>query len=139
MRALLCEPMKEPLVINTDDSLFAFQRLLGKHIDLADDFLEPIAIIYNLTDYHPGLGNVFFICDSNGNLRHVISDRILVAGVQGEALCSLTDEQIKRYTRIFRSTVLYFPMQNADQSDVENHITHKNKTGRSLEKGENKC
>lgn len=115
MRALLCEPMRVPVVINTDDSLYAFQRLLGKHIDIADDILEPIAIVYNQADYHPGLGNVFFICDLCGDLRYVITDRILIIGIQNDVPCSLTDEQIKRFTHIFRSTVLYLPMKEATE------------------------
>ena len=112
MRALLCEPMAEPAVINIEDDLFALQRLLGNHVDIADDFMEPIAVAFNEEDRQPGIGNVFFFCDSKGNLRHSISGKILVLGIKNDLPCSLTDEQVKRYSRAFRSSVLYFPMQD---------------------------
>ena len=129
MRALLCEPMRDPVVINTDDSLFAFQRLLGSHVDIADDFLDSIAVVYNELDYQPSLGNVFFFCDARGRLRHTAYGKILVIGVKDEEPCSLTDEQIKQYSRIFRSTVLYFHMQGEDNPDKQHHLPHKNKAG----------
>ena len=112
MRALLCEPMGEPTVIDIEDDLFALQRLLGNHVDIADDFMEPIAVAFNETDREPGFSNVFFFCDSKGNLRHSMSGKILVLGIKNELPCSLTDEQVKRYARSFRSSVLYFPMQD---------------------------
>ena len=112
MRALLCEPMGEPTVIDIEDDLFALQRLLGNHVDIADDFMEPIAVALNETDREPGFSNVFFFCDSKGNLRHSMSGKILVLGIKNELPCSLTDEQVKRYSRAFRSSVLYFPMQD---------------------------
>ena len=112
MRALLCEPMGEPTVIDIEDDLFALQRLLGNHVDIADDFMEPIAVAFNETDREPGFSNVFFFCDSKGNLRHSMSGKILVLGIKNELPCSLTDEQVKRYARAFRSSVLYFPMQD---------------------------
>ena len=86
MRALLCEPMGEP----------------------TDDFIEPIAVEFNETGREPGFSNVFFFCDSKGNLRHSMSGKILVLGIKNELPCSLTDEQVKRYSRAFRSSVLYF-------------------------------
>ena len=112
MRALLCEPMGEPTIIDIEDDLFALQRLLGNHVDIADDFMEPIAVAFNETDREPGFSNVFFFCDSKGNLRHSMSGKILVLGIKNELPCSLTDEQVKRYSRAFRSSVLYFPMQD---------------------------
>ena len=112
MRALLCEPMGEPTVIDIEDDLFALQRLLGNHVDIADDFMEQIAVSFNETDREPGFSNVFFFCDSKGNLRHSMSGKILVLGIKNELPCSLTDEQVKRYSRAFRSSVLYFPMQD---------------------------
>lgn len=112
MRALLCEPMSEPTVINIEDDLFALQRLLGNHIDIADDFMEPIAVVFNETDRESGICNMFFFCDSKGNLRHSTSGKILVLGIKNDLPCSLTDEQVKRYVHAFRSSVLYFPMQD---------------------------
>lgn len=112
MRAFLCEPMAEPAVINIEDDLFALQRLLGNHVDIADDFMEPIAVAFNEEDRQPGIGNVFFFCDSKGNLRHSISGKILVLGIKNDLPCSLTDEQVKRFARIFHSSVLYLPMRD---------------------------
>ena len=133
MRALLCEPMGEPTVINIEDDLFALQRLLGNHVDIADDFMEPIAVAFNETDREPGIGNVFFFCDSKGNLRHSMSGKILVLGIKNDLPCSLTDEQVKRYARTFRSSVLYFPMQDEREphrTTLKQEVKPHERTGR---------
>ena len=133
MRALLCEPMGEPTVINIEDDLFALQRLLGNHVDIADDFMEPIAVAFNETDREPGIGNVFFFCDSKGNLRHSMSGKILVLGIKNDLPCSLTDEQVKQYARAFRSSVLYFPMQDEHEpyrTTLKKEVKSHERTGR---------
>ena len=112
MKALLAEPMHEPQVIEIEDTLFAFQELLGNRLDLIEDFAEPIAVIFRERADSPGIGNIFFFCDTKGNTRYMISGKVLVVGVSGEYPCSLTDDQIKRFDRVFRSTVLYFRMQD---------------------------
>ena len=133
MRALLCEPMGEPTVIDIEDDLFALQRLLGNHVDIADDFMEPIAVAFNETDREPGFGNVFFLCDSKGNLRHSMSGKILVLGIKNDLPCSLTDEQVKRYARAFRSSVLYFSMQDEREphrTTLKQEVKLNERTGR---------
>ena len=133
MRALLCEPMGEPTVINIEDDLFALQRLLGNHVDIADDFMEPIAVAFNETDREPCISNVFFFCDSKGNLRHSMSGKILVLGIKNDLPCSLTDEQVKRYVRAFRSSVLYFPMQDEREpyrTTLQKEVKPHERTGR---------
>lgn len=127
MRALLAEPMQEPQVIEIEDTLFAFQELLGNRLDLIEDFAEPIAVIFREQTDSPGIGNVFFFCDSQGKSRYMVSGKVLVVGVSGEYPCSLTDEQIKRLERVFRSTVLYFPMQNENTANTDLAKTNKRK------------
>jgi len=112
MKALLAEPMHKPEVIEVDDDLFAFQKVLGSRLDFAEDFTEPIAIVYREQNEKPVADNVFFICDSKGNPRYMIGGKILVVGVAGDYACSLTEKQIERYDRMFRSTVLYLSMQD---------------------------
>ena len=118
MKALLAEPMRDPQVVEIEDSLFAFQKLLGNRIDIADDFVEPIAIIFNEESEKLGMTNVFFFCDAHCNPRYMIRGKILVVGVSGEFPCSLTEEQIKRYEQIFRSTVFYFTMQDEQAANI---------------------
>ena len=134
MRALLCEPMGEPTVINIEDDLFALQRLLGNHVDIADDFMEPFAIAFNEAEREPGIGNVFFFCDSKGNLRHSTSGKILVLGIKNDLPCSLTDEQVKRYAHAFRSSVLYFPMQDEREqpyrTSLQKEVKSRERSGR---------
>ena len=134
MRALLCEPMSEPTVINIEDDLFALQRLLGNHVDIADDFMEPFAIAFNEAEREPGIGNVFFFCDSKGNLRHTTSGKILVLGIKNDLPCSLTDEQIKRYAHAFRSSVLYFSMQDEREqpyrTSLQKEVKSRERSGR---------
>ena len=118
MKAILAEPMREPQVVDIEDSLFAFQHLLGNHVDIADDFVEPIAIVFNEDSANKGIGNVFFFCDAHCNPRYMISGKILVVGLDGDYPCSLTKDQIERYERIFHSTVFYFTMQDEQAANV---------------------
>lgn len=129
MKALLAEPMQIPEVIEIEDDLFAFQRVLGNRLDFAEDFAEPIAVVYREQDETPAADNVFFFCDSHGNPRYMICGKILVVGVAGEYPCSLTDDQIKRFERVFHSTVLYLPMQNEPEERRKEEKRHE-RTGR---------
>ena len=115
MKALLVEAMKTPSVIEIEDSLFCFQRIIGNHFEIADDFREPFVIIFNDAAPRDTISNIFFICDSCRRSRYLIRERFIVAGVNGDRLCSLSDEQIERYQRIFQSTVLYFPMYDEEE------------------------
>ena len=79
------------------------------------------------------IGNVFFFCDSKGNLRHSMSGKILVLGIKNDLPCSLTDEQVKRYARAFRSSVLYFPMQDEREpyrTTLQKEVKPHERTGR---------
>ncbi len=127
MKALLAEPMREPQVVEIEDSLFAFQRLLGNHVDIADDFREPIAIVFSEEAENTGFDSAFFFCDAHCNLRYMINGRILVIGITGDCPCSLTDDQIERYKRIFLSSVLYFTMQDEKAASIAQTVPPKKK------------
>ena len=110
MTILLISPVQSPRKITIDDTLDAMQRIVGGPIQAVYPFKEPVALI----------------CHEEGKLLHLPLNRALRSPDTGEIydiiardffLCaappdsehfeSLTDDQLERYARIFRTPELF--------------------------------
>ena len=110
MTILLVSPGQPPQKTTIDDTLAAMQRAVGGPIQAVYPFEEPVALI----------------CHEEGKLLHLPLNRALRSPDTGEIydivagdffLCaappdsehfeSLTDDQLERYARIFRTPELF--------------------------------
>ena len=110
MTILLVSPGQQPKKTTIDDTLAAMQRTVGGPIQAIYPFEEPVALI----------------CHEEGKLLHLPLNRALRSPDTGEIydiiagdffLCaappdsehfeSLTDDQLERYARIFRTPELF--------------------------------
>ena len=110
MTILLVSPGQVPRKITIEDTLDAMQRIVGGSIQAAYPFEEPVALI----------------CHEEGKLLHLPLNRSLRSPDTGEIydiiagdffLCaappdsehfeSLTDDQLERYARVFRTPELF--------------------------------
>ena len=110
MMILLVSPGQQPKKTTIDDTLAAMQRTVGGSIQAAYPFEEPVALI----------------CHEEGKLLRLPLNRALRSPDTGEIydiiagdffLCaappdsehfeSLTDDQLERYARIFRTPELF--------------------------------
>ena len=110
MTILLISPVQSPRKITIDDTLDAMQHTVGGPIQAVYPFKEPVALI----------------CHEEGKLLHLPLNRALRSPDTGEIydiiagdffLCaappdsdhfeSLTDDQLERYARIFRTPEMF--------------------------------
>ena len=120
MRILVFEPLKEPYVKDIEDDIHAMQEVVGGSI-------EPI--------YFEPKNNALCWCNDefllNGSKPNRIVGNTLVHGtfyISGNCLneygewdsCSLTDDQIKKYSEMFETPIIVLEQMQATEIEVEN-------------------
>ena len=111
MKILVIEPLKEPYVKDIPNTLEAKQEIVGGLIQAIYPFDYPeIALICNEEGKlnHLPLNRALF--DEKGNIVDIVSGTFFLcsAPADSENFESLTDEQIKEYTKKFKSIEIYF-------------------------------
>ncbi|MBT9625272.1 DUF3846 domain-containing protein [Ruminococcus bicirculans (ex Wegman et al. 2014)] len=120
MRILVFEPLKEPYVKDIEDDIQAMQEVVGGSI-------EPI--------YFEQTNDALCWCNDefllNGSKPNRIVGNTLVHGtfyISGNCLneygewdsCSLTDDQIKKYSEMFETPIIVLEQMQATEIEVEN-------------------
>ena len=120
MKILVFEPMKKPYVKDIKDNIHAMQEIVGGSI-------EPIY-------FEPKQDAIVWCNDEfllNGSEPNRIVGATLVHGtfyISGNCLneygewdsCSLTDEQIKKYSEMFETPIIVLEQMQATEIEVEN-------------------
>ena len=120
MRILVFEPLKEPYVKDIEDDIHAMQEVVGGSI-------EPIY-------FEPKQDAICWCNDEfllNGSKPNRIVGNTLVHGTfyisgnyrneYGEwDSCSLTDDQIKKYSEMFEAPIIVLEQMQATEIEVEN-------------------
>lgn len=120
MRILVFEPLKEPYVKDIEDDIHAMQEVVGGSI-------EPIY-------FEPKQDAICWCNDEfllNGSKPNRIVGNTLVHGtfyISGNCLneygewdsCSLTDDQIKKYSEMFETPIIVLEQMQATEIEVEN-------------------
>ena len=105
MRIIMVEPERSPYEVELEDSLRAMQRCVGGTIEAV---YEPggrdAALICNDEGKLLGLPLNRALRDEEGEIYDVIAGSFFVCGAppDSENFTSLTDEQVARYTELFR-------------------------------------
>ncbi len=110
MKILVIEPMKAPKVKEIDSTLEAMQKEVGGYIEAIYPFEEPIALICNEEGKMIGLPMNRALRDEDEQIYDVICGTFFLcaAPLDEENFCSLSDEQIDRFTDLFRHPELFF-------------------------------
>lgn len=104
MKILKIEPGMKPVVAEIKHTLEAMQEIVGGLIQAIYPFEEPVALICNdegkLLNLHPNRA----LRDKNGNIYDVVCGTMFICSAPPgyQNFCSLTEEQIEKYTDIFR-------------------------------------
>ena len=120
MRILVFEPLKEPYVKDIEDDIHVMQEVVGGSI-------EPIY-------FEPKQDAICWCNDEfllNGSKPNRIVGNTLVHGtfyISGNCLneygewdsCSLTDDQIKKYSEMFETPIIVLEQMQATEIEVEN-------------------
>lgn len=104
MRVLLVEPEKRPVETEIEGSLDTMQRIVGGLIQAVYPFEEPVALICNDEGKCLGLPlNRALYRPGDGQPYDVVAGTFFLCGAppDSENFTSLTEEQMRRYQRLF--------------------------------------
>ena len=108
MRILVVEPTKDPYVKEIDGSLESMQSIVGGYIQAVSPFEDPtVLLVCNEDGKVIGLPENRFLRDSAGRPYDIVHGTFFLAQGSGEEFCSLTDKQIKTYTRLYSREKLF--------------------------------
>jgi len=104
MNILLIEPNQAPRPHTTTDALEAMQNIVGGPIQAIYPFEEPVALVCNEEAKLEGLPPNRALRDEDGNMYDIVCGAFFLCAAppDSENFESLTEEQIDRYTQLFR-------------------------------------
>ena len=103
IRVLIIEPCKAPYASEISSDLESLQSQVGGLIQAL--YIDDVALICNEEGKLVGLPWNRPLFDGEGNLYDVIAGTFLVAGLTEDDFGSLSDEQIEKYTEVFRKWI----------------------------------
>ena len=102
IKVLIIEPGRVPYLKEIPNTLEYLQHLVGGLIQALYPFDDFAAIICNDEGKLLGLPWNRPLSDEDGQIYDVIAGTFLIAGLTEEDFGSLTEEQIEKYTKMFR-------------------------------------
>lgn len=107
MKVLVVEPEKEPYVKEISSGLSSLQKEVGGFIEAVYPFEDPVAIICNEEGKLEGLPLNRALRDEDGHVYDIIAGTFLIAGLNEDNFCSLDDEQIKKFSAMYKKPELF--------------------------------
>ena len=107
MKVLVVEPEKEPYVKEISSGLSSLQKEVGGYIEAVYPFEDPVAIICNEEGKLEGLPLNRALRDEDGHVYDIIAGTFLIAGLSEDNFCSLDDEQIEKFSAMYKSPELF--------------------------------
>ena len=110
MKIVVVEPLREPYVKEIDGSLESMQKIVGGLIQVIYPYEDSdVALICNEEGKLRGLQLNRALYDDSGRIFDVISGTFFLcqAPTNSENFESLTDEQIKKYTELYKYPEIY--------------------------------
>lgn len=122
MKVLVVAPLKKCCVREVS-GLNDMQKIVGGDIEATYPFQEPVAVVYNADGKNWGLPYNRPLLDKSSLPYDIICGTFFLAGLVGEDFVSLTDDQIRRYKKLYDNVVVLTTKAPVPQ---ENH-PHKKK------------
>ena len=107
MKVLVVEPNKNPYPKEIDGSLESMQSLVGGYIQAVYPFDDPVAIICDEEAKLTGKELNRALRDEDGQIYDIVAGTFLVAGLGEEDFCSLTPEQIKKFSDMYKTPEMF--------------------------------
>ena len=103
LEVLFVKPHLKPQPVQIERGLKFLQEMVEGSIEPACYFDDPVAIIVNEEGKCNGLELNRVIYDESGNIIDVIAGNFLVVGLGAEDFCSLTPEQMEKFSKKFET------------------------------------
>ena len=109
---LIVAPGEKPRVETIPTGLESLQNQVGGYIEAVYPFEEPVGIICNEEGKIRGLQLNRSLRDEENNMYDIVAGTFLVVGLGDEDFCSLTAEQIEKYSKVFENPEMFFKLDN---------------------------
>lgn len=109
MKILVVEPLEAPKIKEIDGSLESMQKEVGGYIQALFPFEEPVALICNEEGKLHGLPLNRTLRDDNGEIYDIVCGTFFLCSAppDEENFGSLSDEQIDRFTEMYRNPEVF--------------------------------
>ncbi len=110
MKILVIEPFQVPRVKEIEKTLDAMQKVVGDYFQVVYPFDDSIALICNEEGKNLGLTPNRALRDENGKVYDIVCGTFFLCSAppDDDDFYSLSDEQIKYYTKLYRHPELFF-------------------------------
>lgn len=112
IKVVLLEPNKVASVAEIDATLEGMQSVVGGLIEPGYYFEEPVCVVLNEEGKVTGLDLNRGVYDENKKLIDIIAGTAFICDCSGENFGSLNDEQIKKYSKMFRYPERFFKIND---------------------------
>ncbi len=116
MTVLVVAPGEKPSVETIPIGLENLQQQVGGYIEAIYPFEEPVGIVCNEEGKINGLQLNRALRDDENSIYDIVSGTFLVVGLGEEDFCSLTPEQIKKYSEHFSEPEMFFMLDGEIQA-----------------------
>ena len=114
MKILLIAPGTAPRALDIDHSLKSMQELVSGTIEAIYPFADSVALVCNDEGKLLGLPLNRAVRDpATGQILDIIAGTFFICGLSEDEFASLTDDQIQRYTQMFRCPEVF--LKSKDQ------------------------
>lgn len=101
MTVLMVEPCEKPREITVGTDLESLQQAVNGNIEVTYPFDDDVGLIMNEEGKLIGMPLNRALRDENGEIYDIIAGPFMVAGLTEDNFCSLTAEQMQKYSEIF--------------------------------------
>ena len=111
---VLCEPGKLAKATTIEASLESYQKTVGGYIEAYYPFEEPVCIVCNEEGKITGLplNRAVYADPNRGEMLDIIAGTFFICDCSGEKFGSLSPEQLRRYTELFKYPEQFFRAGN---------------------------
>lgn len=102
IKILVVNPHEYPVVQEVDDALETYQELVGGYIQVLYPWKDKVGLVCNDEGKIMGLEANRELTTEDGQVYDIIAGTFFICGLGNDDFKSLTDEQIKKYTEMFR-------------------------------------
>ena len=116
LTVLVVAPGEKPKVETIDCGLESLQQQVGGYIEAVYPFEEPVGLVCNEEGKINGMQLNRALRNDDNSIYDIVSGTFLVVGLGEEDFCSLTPEQIEKYSEHFAEPEMFFMLDGEIQA-----------------------
>lgn len=102
LKVLVVRPHEYPVAEEIENKLETLQELVDGYIQVIYPWEDKVGLVCNDEGKIMEMDLNRELKDEDGNTYDIIAGTFFICGLKGSGFCSLTDDQIEKYTEIFR-------------------------------------